>query len=753
MWFQARFVLPVVAVIVVLTFVASAATDRLTRSWFEKDLRMRARLAVHGTEENLSAHLRARDAGAARRVLDRFARDERLLASAVCGIDAALVAKTFHYPADLDCVRLAGQLSARAAEPGGDPAEVDEVVRLPGGEVHVSAFPLSDEGGPLGFVVVVHDMSFLARRSGSMQRLLLFLFGLLAAALSVVTVSVARWTWRGWTREVRRMLANAHSDDPSGGRKPTGEFQPIAQDVRALVDRITTDLGTGGWTPLRLRHTLTRHLRGERVIVLANRQPFLHHRASDGSIQVLHPASGLVTALEPVMRVCSGVWVAHGNGSADREVVDGHDRIWVPPGDPGYQIRRVWLTPEEEQGYYYSFANEGLWPLCHLVHVRPEFRAADWEKYRSVNAKFAEAALKEADSDSPIILVQDYHFALVPRMLRQRLPQATILAFWHVPWPSAQRFGICPWRSELLDGLLGSSILGFHTQLDCNNFVETVDRYIEARIDREELGVERQGQATRVRAYPISVEWPMRGLETAPTAAECRKSVLAELGLRPDHLLGVGVDRLDYTKGIEERFKAVEALLERFPQFQGRFTFVQIGAPSRTAIEQYRLLGERIEAMAERVNQRFGRTGYRPIVLKRSHHEPPEVLRYLRAADVCYVSSLSDGMNLVAKEFVVARGDERGVLVLSQFAGASKELTAALIVNPYDLTQASSALAAALSMPADEQGERMRAMRTIVSEFNVYRWAGRMLVDAAQTRARGRLSGLLEAPNLEASGR
>jgi trehalose 6-phosphate synthase len=454
----------------------------------------------------------------------------------------------------------------------------------------------------------------------------------------------------------------------------------------------------------------------------------------------MYPASGLVSALEPVMRACSGTWVAHGSGSADRETVDRADRVRVPPGEESYAIRRVWLTEAEEQGYYYGFANEGLWPLCHVVHARPAFRRGDWEQYQRVNQRFAEAAHAEAPGDDPIVLVQDYHFALLPRMLRERVPRATIIAFWHIPWPNAESFGICPWHRELVRGLLGSSLVGFQTQAHCNNFLEAVDRYLEARIDRERQSVILEGRETLVRPYPISVEWPSQRLAGLPPVVECRRRLLEELDLPPDALLGVGVDRLDYTKGIEERLLAVERLLERFPEYRGRFSFVQLAAPSRTAIPRYRVLGEAVEATAARINQRFGAGTWRPVILHRGQHEPAAVFRAYRAADLCYVSSLHDGMNLVAKEFVAARDDERGVLLLSRFTGAARELGEALLVNPYDLEEASTALAAALSMSPEEQGERMRALRGYLAEFNVYRWAGRMLADAARIRQRDRLT-------------
>jgi trehalose 6-phosphate synthase len=375
--------------------------------------------------------------------------------------------------------------------------------------------------------------------------------------------------------------------------------------------------------------------------------------------------------------------------------------------------------------------------------MRPVFRSDDWRQYQEVNRKFADAVFEEIESEDPIILIQDYHFALLPRMIRERLPRAAIITFWHIPWPNSERFGICPYRHELLAGMLGSSILGFHTPFHCNNFVDTVDRFLEARIDRAESAVVHQQQWTLVRPYPISIEWPNSWARESPSPAECRAEVVAELGLAPDALIGVGVDRLDYTKGIEERLLAVERLLEERADLRGRFTFVELAAPSRTIIPQYRKLNADVERVAARVNQRFSERTYRPVILLRAHHEPPRVFRFYRAANLCYVSSLHDGMNLVAKEFVAARDDEQGVLVLSEFTGAARELSEALIVNPYDLDEAWRALAAALDMPLDEQRDRMRSMRSLVAEFNVYRWAGRMLVDAARLRRRERLAGRL----------
>jgi len=337
--------------------------------------------------------------------------------------------------------------------------------------------------------------------------------------------------------------------------------------------------------------------------------------------------------------------------------------------------------------------------------------------------------------------VQDYHFALLPRMIRERLPNATIVTFWHIPWPNPESFGVCPWRTELLEGLLGSSILGFHTQFHCNNFFDTVDRTLESRVDRETSSIHYRGDPTEVRRYPISIEWPPAELASQPAVDECRADVRRQLGLGAHVKLGVGVDRLDYTKGILERFAAIERLFELEPGWVGRFAFLQIAAPSRASIEEYQSLDARVRACAHRINARFGSPGYQPIALRVEHHDPQRVYLCYRAADLCFVSSLHDGMNLVAKEYVAARDDERGVLILSQFAGASRELLEALIVNPYDTEQCAAALRVALTMPPDEQRDRMRSMRSLIQEFNVYRWAGRMLLDATRMRNRRRVAG------------
>jgi trehalose 6-phosphate synthase len=729
-WFLSILLASLAALAVVGDFLLA----HTTRGWFDADLALRSRLAVSSARQSFENSWGA-DRARLTETLADITRDERILGAAACSHRGELLAATDSYPTAFSCRSVLERMRQEV------PVGVESwsmTPELPSGRVHLSVTLIGDATVPRGAVVLVHDLSYLTRRENTTRNILIIAFFILSLGASLVTLIAARLAWKGWTLELRRALTG----------KATSEFQPLLRDVKTLAERLASEReqeARGGlWSPERLRSTLTQYLQGERVVILANREPYIHERSADG-ITVRHPASGLVTALEPVMRACSGVWVAHGSGSADRETVDKHDRVLVPPGEESYSVRRVWLEEDEENGYYYGFANEGLWPLCHVAHTRPTFRAEDYEHYVAVNRKFANAVCEEVDSDDPIILVQDYHFALAPKMIRERLPRATIITFWHIPWPNAERIGICPWRNELISGLLGSSIIGFHTQQHCNNFIDSVDAFMESRIDRESNAVIQASRRTLVRPYPISIEWPVHWLSQVPSVAESRALVRKELGLAADALLGVGIDRLDYTKGIEERLSAVDELLTRHPEFRGKFSFIQLAAPSRVKIPRYQELNERVEAIAAEINAKWSSGSYRPIVLLKSHHEPTAVFQYYRAAELCYVSSLHDGMNLVAKEFVAARDDERGVLVLSQFTGAARDLTEALIVNPYDLRQASDALAAALRMPQDEQAVRMRSMRRLVSEFNVYRWAGRMLVDAAELRRKERMSGRLGA--------
>ena len=728
-----RFIIPLLLAVGAIAYAVVPLVDELTLRWFMRDLDIRATLIANTVQDPLQDLVRTRNRARILQLFTRITRDERLFAIAFCPASAEPPIARPTLPPEVACTNLE-RFSGSSVE--------SHLLNSAQGPVLVSVRPLDVEGTALGDLVLVHDMSFVARRSEETRKYLFFFFVGLGATIALITVAIAQLSWRGWVQGLQALLRGEGLWRPSD-RPDAPELRPIAGDLRALIrdleaEHRSRDEEQLNWTPETLRGILRADLPGHEVMVVSNREPYIHIRRNE-VIALWRPASGLVTAMEPIMRACSGTWIAHGGGSADREVVDEHDRLGVPPERPAYQLRRVWLSPEEEAGYYYGFSNEGIWPLCHIAHVRPIFRSSDWEQYVAVNRTFASAVVEEAKSPDPIVLVQDYHFALLPRMIQEALPTATIVAFWHIPWPNPEAFGICPWREELLDGLLGSTILGFHTRFHCNNFVDTVDRLLEARVDREMFTVSYRGKLTAVKRYPISIEWPPSPSLVEKPVEQCRTAVRNRHGLPADHAVGVGVDRLDYTKGIEERLRAVERLLERQPEWVGRFTFIQIAAPTRARIEQYQEYESRVRAMAARINDRYAGAPQPPIVLLVEHHQPLDIYEYYRAAEVCMVTSLHDGMNLVAKEFVSSRDDERGVLILSQFTGAARELPEAVIVNPYDTDQTAAALHMALCMPAGEQRARLRLMRGLIQEFNVYRWAGRMLIDAASMRRRGRL--------------
>jgi trehalose 6-phosphate synthase len=731
-----RFILPLVIALMLIAYGVVPLVEELTFKWFVRDLDVRAQLVSDTISDPLIPLVEKSDKNKIQALFNRMIRDERLFGIGFCDLSGKMLYKSHTYPDQVKCA----------------PNRIGEFVfPLQTGAVHVSYKLLQNDSQQLGQVVLVHDMSFIERRGATTREYLLYFFLGLGIVTSVITVLVAQLSLKGWISGIRTILKGeglirlkSHRSSP--------EIRPIVKDLRILIqdlerERKVRDELQISWTPRTLKDLLQRELAGDEVLIVSNREPYIHQKKDD-KIEVQVPASGLVTALEPIMRACSGTWIAHGSGNADREVVDKFDRVRVPPENPSYQIRRVWLTEEEEKGFYYGFSNEGMWPLCHIAHTRPVFRSEDWNQYVEVNRKFAQAVLQEAKTEDPVILVQDYHFALLPKMVRKKLPKATIITFWHIPWPNSETFGICPWREEILDGLLGSSIIGFHTRFHCNNFIEAVDRYLECRIDRETSTISYKRKLTAVNHYPISIEWPPRLLSQQRSIPECRTSIRNINAMDSERLIGIGVDRLDYTKGILERFLAVERLLELNPKMVGRFSFIQIAAPSRSHIDSYQNFDQEVRKLANKINEKFGRDDYQPIHLKVEHHGAEKVFEYFRGSDVCFVSSLHDGMNLVAKEFIAARDDEQGVLILSQFTGASRELPASLIVNPYNIDQCAQALNLALTMPKEEQRERMRSMRGLVQEFNVYRWAGKMLMDAARTRQRYRLMSRVKESSL-----
>jgi len=617
-------------------------------------------------------------------------------------------------------------------------------------------FPLHDGNDLKGALVILVDSGYIRDQSYDSWWRSFFRIVVTVVLIVGVTFLMVRWfLMTPLTRVAERLrrLRLGHFEKGFGESNDLNLFSPLAREVETMAESLLAaraaaaaearllDARENYWTPERLAVHMRNRTGNGRIFVVSNREPYVHVRQGRETVCIV-PPSGLVTAIEPVLRACDGVWVASGNGNADAANVDEFDRLRVPPDDPRYTLRRVWLSADEESKYYDGFSNEGLWPLCHIAHTRPTFRAADWECYQRVNEKFATAVLEEMkDSVDPLVFVQDYHFALLPRLIKAARPDARVAIFWHIPWPNPEAFGICPWQAQLLDGLLGADLIGFHIPLHCNNFLSTVDRVLESRTDREHMTARRHGHTTMVRPYPVSVAFSggipgsLRAIlsqDEDDRAAE-RKFLLSEFGVRAESM-AIGVDRLDYTKGIVERLLAIEQLIEEHPWHWERLTMVQIAAPSRTRIPSYAELRRRVDEEVHRINQRFQTSRWKPIVLidRQCTHE--EVSRWYRAADICLVTSLHDGMNLVAKEFAAARDDEDGVLVLSKFAGAAVELRDALIVNPYDIAEVAEAIHRGLDMPRAERRERMQHMRRVVMEHNIYRWAAMILGDLRDVR-------------------
>jgi trehalose-6-phosphate synthase len=722
-----RIVLPLALASCVVAYFGLPYIQRLLAEWFSADVEARAQLVMQTVQDPLAELIGQGSEARLRNYLAKVTADERLLGLLVCRPDGTTIAKSERAPPAISC-----------EEDGKAKPFSASIVQLPSGSVEVSRFDF-DTARPTPYrVVMLSDLSFVDRRQRTARDFILAFVGISILLLALLVVLVAWLALRRWVNVlIGDIRGKRFLDDAQSPRSTL----PILSQVRQVLaeveekQRLEIDFREN-WTPQALRQVVRDHLHSSQVIIVSNREPYIHNFNAEQRVIAQVPASGMVTALEPIMRACSGVWIAHGAGSADKQTVDRFDHIRVPPDDPSYTLRRVWLTEAQEQGYYYGFSNEGLWPLCHLAYVRPAFRPSDWRAYEEVNAKFAEVVAAEANTDSPVVLIQDFHFALLPKLIRARIPKATVALFWHIPWPNSETFGVCPWKREMLLHMLSADILGFHTRYHCQNFLDTVDRFVECQIDHEHMTVTLQGRVCRVAAYPISIEWPPRWLANLPDVAACRAAVRERYGLAPDVVIGLGVERWDFTKGILERFQALEALLERNPRHRGRVTLLQIASPSRSQLPAYRELQEQTYREVERINAKFGEGEWRPIVLIDEHQEPRSVFELYRAADFCLVNSLHDGMNLVAKEFVAARDDEDGVLILSTFAGASRELTEAVLINPFDVNETAEAMEIAMRMGRDERRDRMCLMRRTVKENNVYRWAGRMLMDAARIRQR-----------------
>src|SRR6266850_2387822 len=748
-----KIILPLIVSVAAVSLLFAAYQVRTEKRILRNDLSRRAEILGESLQENVEPLLERGQEKSLQRLVERFGQREHLKGVAIYDATSAVLAIT---PDIAPAFRMRPTAASRAAQEDTGAGEFLSAEQSSTGNtgpapIYVYALLLHSRGAMAGTLALFHDTSYIDRKVSLTLRdslLTALVQTLLITGLAFVLV---QWTFTGpLTRTAKWLRTLRTGQPPVPGALAQGEIlDQINREVTHLARDLSTaraaaeqearlrDTNASLWTAERLRVSLRGKLRNKPLFVVSNREPYMHvFNEKDKSINIIVPASGVVTALEPVLRACNGTWIANGSGTADREVVDAHDRLRVPPDRPSYTLRRVWLSDEEDKGYYEGFSNEGLWPLCHIAHTRPVFRPEDWVQYQKINRRFADVVLQEMEgTESPILLAQDYHFALLPRMVKDARPDARVAIFWHIPWPNAEVFGICPWQRELVDGLLGADLIGFHIQSHCSNFLATVDRALEALTDWDRFEIYRQGRVTRVRPYPISVAAPLNG-ETPHafrSSGEERAALCEELGIEAS-LLGVGVDRVDYTKGILERFRGIERFLENYPAYLQRFSFVQIGAPSRTDIPRYKQFLNEVTEESERINAKFQAGKWKPIVFLQRHHSHEEIARFYRAASVCLVTSLHDGMNLVAKEFIASREDNRGVLILSSFTGAAQELRDALLVNPYDVDQLARSIRQALEMNEEQQGETMSRMRKIVLEHNVYRWAANLISDLSEIR-------------------
>ena len=679
-------------------------------------------------EDSLLANYDANHYSAITKLGDRLKRNHQIFGLAICDLKKE---QAFSFPPDHPLTTICQTEVKRFIKSGKESFTwVASVLSHQKLEYYIRALKQPGTSPSSLYLVLTQDLSHLNDKwLESFTRIFVSTWAVGLALLALITTQI-RKAFKANLRSLRQTLRSI-----TAGRKPN-QFpllmdEPIARELETLAKKVIELRSSPKRGPLKGEQTwlepLTREMAGQKLVVIANREPYIHQH-KNGKIEIMRPASGLVTALEPILRQIGGLWIAHGSGSADLETVDSNHEVRVPPQNSTYSLRRVFLTPEEEQGYYYGFSNEGLWPLCHLAHNRPTFRLSDWNAYKSVNQKFANAVPVTSRRQTPLILVQDYHFALAPQLLRARpeFQKAKIATFWHIPWPNPEAFGICPWNVELLKGILGADIIGFHTQYHCNNFLETCDRYLECRIDWENFSVNIGNHETQIRAFPIGINpVPLRYISDSE-----KEDLKIRYGIQAE-FVAVGVDRIDYTKGLVERIEAIERFLEKYPQYLGRFSYVQMGSPSRTHIPAYRDLNKQLEDTITRVNKRFGSessgSAYQPIHFLHQHFEWDQIQYFYQLGDLCLVTSLHDGMNLVAKEYVWCQKPENGSLILSKFAGASRELSEAFIVNPYSTEELADAILSAIELTAAEKSRRMLIMKQKIESHNVFHWASDLI--------------------------
>ena len=728
------FILPIVIIVSIGFTVFGVFQVRFEEEKMLDDLKRKAKAVAESMELAVKYVLSNNDLRSAKSLVERFQARERLQGCAVYDNQGNIVAITERFEEWKEK----------------DKPYVKEILenKTPRGEleafkqysVYSYVLPVVDDDNKLlGLVEVIYDTSYVFAMLAELWRRISITLIIMVIAIGLIALLIQRQIF---ILPVKRLTQWFHyfqkgEIDSQHPIKEKGELGKLASEVeqvalslriarRTLSDEASARLEKEEiWTEAKLKNLVQAKLGENAFFVVSNREPYMHViDEPSAKANCIRPASGVVTAIHPILCACGGMWIAHGSGNADRKFVNSKDKLGVPPEDNRYILKRVWLTKEEEEGYYYGFSNEGLWPLCHNTHTRPVFRESDWQMYKKVNLKFAESVIAELPAKSPFIFIQDYHFTLLAKLIKERRPDATIALFWHIPWPTPESFSICPYQREILDGMLGCDLIGFHVQNHCNNFLDTANRLLESRVDTEKFSVVRANKETFIRAFPISVDVNGPGLKIEPGREIERLKKELEL---EGKIVGVGVERIDYTKGIIERISAIDRFLEKYPDYKKKFVFIQLAAPSRTHIKRYHDLMGEIDELVEKTNWKHGDGAWKPVIYLKRHFSADEIGPYYQLADFCIVSSLHDGMNLVAKEYIAAKKDSSGALILSQFTGAARELNEAILINPYSIEEFADSIKLAMDMPPEEKKRRMDSLRRVISENNIYRWAANII--------------------------
>jgi trehalose 6-phosphate synthase len=731
------FILPILIIITVVFTVSGIIQVRFTQDKLMDDLKRKAKTVSESLELSARFILVNNDLKSANRLVEIFQRKERLQGCAIYDKDGQILAITERFSdwGQKEKPYIKDILINK--NPRGELESFREYT------VYSYVQPiLDDENNILGLVEVLYDTSYMFNTLTELWKKISVTLIVLILLITIIAFLIQRQIFILPVRRLTQWFSHFQRGETDKLRpfKEEGEFGKLISEVeqvalglrvarKAVSDEANVRIQKEEvWTEAKLRDLIHAKLGENSFFVVSNREPYLHIiDENTGAPKCVRPASGVVTAIDPILRACGGTWVAHGSANADRQFVNSKNKLGVPPGEDRYILKRVWLTKEEEDGYYYGFSNEGLWPLCHVTHTRPIFRETDWQMYKKVNQKFADSILEELPAKNPFVFIQDYHFTLLAKMIKDKRPDAIVAIFWHIPWPNPEVFAICPYQHEILEGMLACDLIGFHLQFHCNNFLDTANRLVECRVDTEKFSIVRANKETFVRAFPISVDGYI-GRDILKVDPEQIRKIRKEYNLE-DKIVALGVDRIDYTKGIVERIMAIDRLLEKYPKYRNKFVFIQLAAPSRTHIKRYHELIAEIDELVEKKNWKYSNGVWNPIVYLKRHFSPEEILPYYSLADLCIVSSLHDGMNLVAKEYVASKNDLSGALILSRFTGASRELTDAVQINPYSIEEFSDAIKFAIEMPVEEKRKRMENMRNIVKENNVYRWAGKIITE------------------------